>query len=106
MSAPGRPGRVLIVTFSYAPTVNARAFRWTALAEDLAARGWQVDVVTCWLPGIPESETRGGVQIHRAGWHLAERLRRMVREKRGQEPQAAAGKAPARGVGSRRVSIL
>lgn len=108
MRSPERPGRILIITFAYAPMVSARAFRWTALAEDFAASGWQVDVVTCWMPGAAESEVRGGVRIHRAGWRRVERLRRMVRDTRGQEPQPAAGsrEAPAPGIAARLLQFL
>lgn len=73
MSSP--PRKVLIVTFSYAPVLNPRAFRWTALAEHFAAGGWHVDVVTAWQPGAPFAETRQGVAIRRVGWRWAQRAR-------------------------------
>jgi len=69
------PRPVVIVSFSYAPRLNPRAFRWTAIAEWLAANGHAVDVVTSWVPGAAENETVGGVRIHRAGWKLLERGR-------------------------------
>jgi glycosyltransferase involved in cell wall biosynthesis len=66
---------VVIVSFSYAPRLNPRAFRWTAIAERLAANGHRVDVVTSWVPDAPASETLGGVHVHRAGWRFLERGR-------------------------------
>lgn len=69
------PRPVVIVSFSYAPRLNPRAFRWTAIAERLAASGHAVEVVTSWVPGAAENETVGGVRIHRAGWKLLERGR-------------------------------
>lgn len=69
------PRPVVIVSFSYAPRLNPRAFRWTAIAERLAANGHAVEVVTSWVPGAAEIETAGGVRIHRAGWKFLERGR-------------------------------
>lgn len=69
------PRPVVIVSFSYAPRLNPRAFRWTAVAERLAADGRPVDVVTSWVPGAAGEETRGGVTVHRTGWRFLERGR-------------------------------
>jgi len=69
------PRPVVIVSFSYAPRLNPRAFRWTAIAERLAASGHRVDVVTSWVPGFPASENLAGVHVHRAGWRFLERGR-------------------------------
>jgi glycosyltransferase involved in cell wall biosynthesis len=84
------PRRILIITFSYAPMLNARAFRWTTLARHLARTGWEVDVLTSWQPGA-EPEAGERLQIRRVGWRWAEHLRKMLRQQRG---QLAAG-APA-----------
>ncbi len=73
--------RYLIVTYSYAPMPNARAFRWTALAERWAARGDQVDVVCGWEPGMAHTETRNGVNLHRVNAQWIERLRRRFSNK-------------------------
>lgn len=70
--------RILIVTYSYAPAVNARAFRWTAIAEYWAAQGHVVDVIVAWAPARARSETRNGVTIHRVGGRVAERLRALL----------------------------
>lgn len=72
-SSPAR--RLLIISFAYAPMLSARAFRWTALAEYFAARGWEVDVVSSWAPGAEASEQRNGVRVHRPSWRWSERLR-------------------------------
>jgi len=85
--------KVMIVTFSYAPMLNARAFRWTALAEHLASAGWQVDVVASWQPDAPAAEMRKGVHVRRVGWRWAERARK----------QAPAGSGDARPSLARRV---
>ncbi|MCD6042536.1 MAG: hypothetical protein K0R40_2139 [Burkholderiales bacterium] len=70
--------KVLIVTFSYAPMLNARAFRWTTLAEHLASAGWHVDVVASWQPDAPGAEMRNGVHVRRVGWRWAERARKQA----------------------------
>ena len=88
-----RPDSVLIVSFSYWPAQNARSFRWTALAEDWASQGMRVDVVCAWVPGSAETETVGGVRVHRVGMRAVERLRAaLARSRHGGPAQEAAGK--------------
>ncbi|MGQ0512044.1 MAG: glycosyltransferase [Betaproteobacteria bacterium] len=83
---------VVIVSFSYAPRLNPRAFRWTAVAEWLAARGHRVDVVSSWVRDAPPTELRTGVRIHRAGWPAIEGARAgMGGAVGGFTPGAAAG---------------
>lgn len=61
--------RVVIVTHGYAPALNARAFRWTALAEHWAARAHEVHVVTVKSQGT-SSGLVNGVHVHRVGVYL------------------------------------
>jgi hypothetical protein len=61
--------RIVIVTHGYAPALNARAFRWTALAEYWAARGHEVHVVTVRSQGT-SSGLVNGVHVHRVGLYL------------------------------------
>jgi glycosyltransferase involved in cell wall biosynthesis len=76
MSRAGRePGKVLIISFQYWPALNARAFRWTALAEDWARKGRDVHVVCARLPDRPAVEVVNGVKLHRVGNAWIERLR-------------------------------
>ena len=97
MSAAPRPRRMLVISFSYAPMLHARAFRWTALTRHFASRGWEVDVLTSWQPGAQES-VAGTLRIHRAGWRWAEKLRNLLQRRRG---QTAASSAASPGTGSR-----
>jgi hypothetical protein len=55
--------------------INPRAFRWTALAEELSRRGIRVSVVCSWIPGLPAIENRNGVEVHRVGMRWLETLR-------------------------------
>ena len=71
----GKTKSLLIVSFSYSPMLNPRAFRWTALAEEFARRGVRVHVVCSWQPGLASNETVNGVEIHRVGNHFVERSR-------------------------------
>jgi glycosyltransferase involved in cell wall biosynthesis len=70
------------VSFSYYPVSNARAFRWTALAEDWARRGVRVDVVCALQPGCPTEETLNEVHVHRVGLGPIERLRAWLAARR------------------------
>jgi hypothetical protein len=84
--------RVLIISFSYAPMLNPRAFRWTALAEGIARRGIEVDVITSWVTKSPLVEHHNGVTVYRAGWHWLESLRELIRRRRNRVPaQSTAG---------------
>ncbi len=53
--------------YNYAPLINPRALRWTAIAEELAARGHQVHLVCSKVQGEPMYEVRHGVHIYRHG---------------------------------------
>jgi glycosyltransferase involved in cell wall biosynthesis len=70
--------KLLVVTHDYAPAQSPRAFRWTAVAGELAARGHQVDVVCGALSGVPREEVRDGVAVHRAGGRAGEVVRRRL----------------------------
>ncbi|HEX2208920.1 MAG TPA: glycosyltransferase [Longimicrobium sp.] len=70
--------KVLVVSHEYAPAHSPRAFRWTAVASALAARGHQVDVVCRVIPGTPREEVRDGVRVHRVAGGPGEALRRRL----------------------------
>jgi hypothetical protein len=59
--------KILIISYSYAPVISPRAFRWTAIAEYWSKQGEQVDVICSCNPGLMRSETINGVHIHRIG---------------------------------------
>ncbi len=67
--------KMLIISHSYAPSRNARAFRWAALAEHWAAAGHEVQVVTAPIPGLPAREVVNGVRVHRIGGKTMEAVR-------------------------------
>ncbi len=71
--------RILIISHSYTPFINPRAFRWSAIAETWAAQGLKVDVITSWIPGLKRFEILNGVEIHRIGGSVIERLRSLFR---------------------------
>ncbi len=73
--------RILIISHSYTPFLNPRAFRWSAIAEIWAAQGLKVDVITSWTPGLKRCEISNGVEIHRISGNVIERLRSLLRPK-------------------------
>ncbi len=73
--------RILIISHSYKPFLNPRAFRWSAIAEHWAGQGKDVDVISSWLPGLKRYELVNGVEIHRVGGSIIERLRSILRPK-------------------------
>ena len=73
--------RILIISHSYTPFINPRAFRWSAIAECWTRQGLKVDVITSWLPGLRRFEISNGVEIHRIGGSVIERLRAILRPK-------------------------
>lgn len=72
--------RALIITHSYSPVVNPRAFRWTAVAEVWAGRGLKVDIVCAWHPGLERIDQINGVDIYRVGGGLSEKIRQGWRQ--------------------------
>ena len=64
-----------MVSYFYSPKINARALRWSAIAEYLSRQGIAVDVICSWDPGSPRFETRNGVRVHRIGSAIIEHLR-------------------------------
>jgi len=73
--------RILILSHSYKPFLNPRAFRWTAIAEHWASQGNDVDIICSWLPGLRRYEIVNGVEVHRIGGGVIERLRAILRPK-------------------------
>jgi len=57
--------RILIATDFYPPFLGGTELYFQNLAQELAARGHQVTVVTVWHAGLPQHETRAGVHIIR-----------------------------------------
>lgn len=82
---------LLIVSFSYAPMLNPRAFRWTALAEEFVRRWVRVRVVCSWQPGAASLQVINGVEIHRVGNRFVERIRALLARLRGRPPIEGAG---------------
>ena len=68
---------VLVITHSYAPMLNPRAFRWTSIAEEFVKRGVAVDVITSWKPGYRREEKINGVNVFRVGESIIEKMRSM-----------------------------
>jgi glycosyltransferase involved in cell wall biosynthesis len=66
--------RVLIVCFSYTPENSPRALRWGALAKDWVGRGYDVHVVTSRVGSLPTEEVDNGVQVHRVGGTLTDKV--------------------------------
>jgi len=58
-------GRILIISHAYAPMVSPRAFRWSSLAQEMASRGYVVDVICAATSTKPVTETLDGVNLHR-----------------------------------------
>jgi glycosyltransferase involved in cell wall biosynthesis len=67
--------KILVITHSYAPNIDPRALRWTALCEEFVRLGHEVDVVAAHRAGTETEEVRHGVRIHRVGGGWIERLR-------------------------------
>jgi glycosyltransferase involved in cell wall biosynthesis len=89
--------------------INPRAFRWTALAEELARRGMHVTVVCSWFPGMPASEGRNGVDVRRVGVRGLEALRSLNAIRRDAPPSpaiSADGAAVAPGAGRWRQLVV
>ena len=69
---------ILIISYAYFPVLSPRAFRWTAIAEELAQRGYKVEVVCASNTNQPLEELRNGVRIHRVGVETRETIKRYL----------------------------
>jgi glycosyltransferase involved in cell wall biosynthesis len=82
---------ILLITYSYYPALNPRAFRWTELAEYWTSTGDTVDVIAGWLPGAARVEECNRVRVYRVGGGLVERLRAGLTGKSSRAPVVANG---------------
>ncbi len=95
-SSSGDSKRIIIISHSYTPMLNPRAYRWTAIAERWAEEGKRVDVVCSWEAGLQSSEILNGVHVHRVGSSVVEKLRGLLRSKeRSSESNLQAEAIPA-----------
>ena len=68
----------LVITYSYAPLISARAFRWSALAEHWAAQAYHIDVVASLENGLLSYEQLHGVNVYRVQNQLHEALQQRL----------------------------
>jgi glycosyltransferase involved in cell wall biosynthesis len=64
---------ILFINRVYPPAKGATGDMLQGMAETLAARGWEVSILTTAEPGEPKKSTRRGVRIFRAGGALSRR---------------------------------
>lgn len=62
--------KLLVITYSYAPDLTPRAFRWAALVEELARRGHEVHVLCAASAGAHESQISGVTVFRVNDWLL------------------------------------
>src|SRR4030067_88089 len=87
----GRPTmKALIITHVYTPSIDPRAFRWTAISEHWVSQGHSVDVLSGWRTGLAREETRHGVRVCRVGGGITENIRGFL-AKGGDRPGRAEG---------------
>ena len=87
--------KILIVTYSYAPDLTPRAFRWSALAAEFASMGHTVHVLCAASPGLRDTESPAVVR--RVGdWLLSSPSRVVASAAPGKAPRASAADARSR----------
>lgn len=63
--------KILIITYSYTPDLTPRAFRWSAIAAQLADLGHDVHVLCAGQPPSETAATNGPVKVHHVkDWFL------------------------------------
>jgi hypothetical protein len=70
---------ILLVCYAYFPELSPRAFRWTAIAEELVRLGHRVEVVSASGTSRAGYECIHGVKVHRTGSNMREWIRRWLR---------------------------
>ncbi len=71
--------KILIICHSYFPELTPRAFRWTAIAEELFRLGHHVVVICGRGTSTTERECLNGVEIHRTGSNARGLVKRWLR---------------------------
>jgi len=82
--------KILIICYSYFPELSPRAFRWTAIAEELVLLGHQVAVICASSTNRAACECVNGVEIHRTGSNLRQLVKRWLRLEATAGPASAA----------------
>ena len=59
--------KILIVNYFFAPTIDAHAYRWTQISQHWAECGFDVEVITGKVKGLPASSVESGVKVRRVG---------------------------------------
>ena len=97
--------KLLIITYFYAPDLNPRAFRWTAIASNFARKGHQVDVLCAAVPNGTANDRCDGVTVYRVkDWLLNASAR--VAPKRETTPAGAGVLSTLRASARRVVRML
>lgn len=71
--------RALIISASYTPLLNPRAFRWSSIAEQWSAKRVLVDVISAGAPNVSGVDIHKGVRVFRSNSGVVERLREKFR---------------------------
>jgi glycosyltransferase involved in cell wall biosynthesis len=77
--------KALILTHLYAPSIDPRAFRWTAISEYWVSQGHSVDVLSAWRTGFAHEEMQNGVRVCRVGGAITENVRSFLEKAGGGE---------------------
>jgi hypothetical protein len=73
--------RILIISHSYKPLLNPRAFRWSAIAEHWASEGATVDIICSPVVGQVSECSINNVNVYRTGSSNLEKIRSSFRSK-------------------------
>lgn len=73
--------RILILSYSYNPALTPRAFRWTAMADWLAAQGHNVEVICSKSAGLADFQIMADVRVHRVGGSMRASLKNWLHRK-------------------------
>lgn len=60
--------KILIVNYYYEPIIDAHAYRWTQLAENLSLNGNTVEIITSKISDVKNYEKLKNLVITRIGW--------------------------------------
>ena len=82
---------ILIICYCYPPDLGPRASRWSAIADYWATQGHQVHVISAGGLGAVSEERLNGVQVHRVGGAISEKLRGWLKRKALQAASENAG---------------
>ena len=97
---------ILIICYCYPPDLGPRASRWSVIAEYWAVQGYHVHVISADSLGASSEEALNGVQVHRVGGAIGDKLRNWLKSPPPQSAGEDVGASDKKPSGKNKLGVL